>query len=230
MRKPHQGLEPARVLVTTTKLPVVKIAARVGVHCRTVYGWIKREGWMRPPRAGRPVKLVRRQIGAIRRLYEGEGSDADIATVARVSRGYVSALAKKNGWVRRDGSMRRYAPPPPLAEQLAEIEARLAEGTLTRPEVVRFVDRVAVTLTGEALRTRDPLIQKTIENVARIGRFAKDMTEEPRDAAKECDCGDWNGPATFAEANDLIERIVVRIEDACAAEGIAIFADDELAA
>jgi transposase len=232
MNKLHPGRKRARVLVTTTTRSIAEIALEIRAGESTVHRWVKQDGWTRPPGAGRKGSLSPEREMAAQRLYERRGSAADIATLAGVSLGHLNTLVARKHWRPREEtrSRERGPAPAPLSGPLAEIEARLRDGTLTRTECARLLDRATALESAEALRTRDPLIQKNADYLARLSKLYDNLPEEPPGAArKDCDCADRDGPATFAEANDLIERILLRIEDACAAEGIAIPADDELA-
>ncbi|HEX8168676.1 MAG TPA: hypothetical protein VF601_23185 [Beijerinckiaceae bacterium] len=216
-----------RELYEGAPLTHARIAAAAGVGESTVSVLARKHGWTRCPEARTSRRLSHDQYEAILRLRDTGASARSVAaaagcharTVGRIAPPDRRAAAFGTGAASVPGAARSGAAaeagfaavPPPVPEHLADLHAALVSPDLRKAEAAPLLVRAAAALGAEALVRPDAQVERTAQALARLALRVAALPDEGPYAGAGAD-DRYRGPATFDEANELLEEIARRYE------------------
>jgi hypothetical protein len=210
---PPELRERARVLVTTTTMSFVEIAAELGISQYPVRRWTKEHGWERPPEteSGPRRRVPLAKYPAMRRIYEGEATLDDIAVLAGCSVSLLSHNAAQQEWrPRRQTRRAERASAPQLASpEVAALEAALRDPNTSRSDHVRILERLTALTAADMIATGEPPREAWTSTLNRLTAVLKSL---PADVAAPPHRNTHAPEDHFPDANDLIEEIARRVE------------------
>lgn len=199
----------ARLFVERSLFPLAEIERETGVVQTTIRSWAHREGWKRPLPEREQLPLTPPRLAAMARLFAAGGHARDIGELTGHCESRVHQVAREHGWERApaldEPSSDPAAAPRP---EIAEIEAALRSGTLTRRELDAEWRRAAAIATADLLSGRNPRAGAIVLHLAKIRRANNEFAD---DRADDDDNGVQRDGRSLAELRDEFYRHLVRI-------------------
>jgi hypothetical protein len=201
-RHPDETKAQTRLLCETTAMTYQEIGAAVGVPAPTIGYWKRTEGWTRPPEALQRRPIPRRKRNAAIRLCQAGGNPDDLAEILECHRRTAQRLRHEV----HDG----LEPPAAFApDEAAALHAALAGGGLDRRTLLRLAEEALARAILDALARRDP--HARVQDLARTIQTIR-MLPDQAPAGGVFLHDRPPGPATFDEANALLEDLARRYE------------------
>jgi hypothetical protein len=218
---PEEVVAKVRELYEGMPLTHARIAAATGVGESTVSVLAQKNGWTRCPEARTSRRLSHDQCEAILRLREAGASARSVAAAAGCDARTVGRIAPPERRTAAFGTLA--APWPgaaeagdlPVPEHFADLHAALMSPGLCKAEAAPLLVRAAAALGAEALVRQDLAVERTGQVLARLAERVAALPDQGPYAGAADAC---RGPATFDEANALLEDLARRYEAFAARE------------